>query len=305
MATGPCGINCEVCLLNRLGTCSSCGPGGRPEAERKLKAQEKMLGGFCEILKCSHDKKVGYCLSDCLDFPCGLFGEYPYSEAFLAMQRRRRCGHLFILGPNGKIIEEPHHLWDELQRLNLWEVARKCKMDLVGEGILSFQSLKEKVLVDVNKREIYLPLRQRRPSPLFKVVILSHLTYAKPAASSTKFIGLRDLSSSLFFEGTHKIPVSHIAKFFERDMIRKESLEDLLGAEAETMGDISFRFHFLPTVPIWLVYWRGDEDFPSEINFLFSSNVQNLLPPDAIWGAIHILMEAIIHSHIQNPFEIH
>jgi len=305
MPTGACGINCDLCLLNKLGNCSSCGPGGSPEAEKKLMAQEKLLGGFCQILRCAHNKKVGHCLSDCLDFPCAAFGEYPYSEAFLNMQKRRRVGHLFILGPNKEIIEEPYHLWDELQKLNLKEVARRCKMELEGSTTLSFQSLNQWVLVDVKNREIYFPSKQRRPSQLFKVVVLSHLTYTKGVLPSDKLIGLKDLSSWLFFQGSHKIETSHLVKFFDRNMIDKELLQNLLGGEPETMGDISFKFNLLPTVPLWLVYWRGDEDFPSEISFLFSSNIQSLLPPDALWGAIHIVMEAILHAHIQNTFKIH
>ena len=32
MATGACGINCDVCLLKVAGICSTCGAGGSPEA---------------------------------------------------------------------------------------------------------------------------------------------------------------------------------------------------------------------------------------------------------------------------------
>ena len=44
MPTGACGINCDVCQLNLLGTCSSCGSGLSLEAEQKLAvSQQKYL----------------------------------------------------------------------------------------------------------------------------------------------------------------------------------------------------------------------------------------------------------------------
>ena len=45
MPTGACGINCDVCQLNLLGTCSSCGSGQSLEAEKKLDAQQRLIGG--------------------------------------------------------------------------------------------------------------------------------------------------------------------------------------------------------------------------------------------------------------------
>ena len=48
MPTGACGINCDVCKLNLLGTCSSCGPGKSLQAEKKLAAYNQK---FAELEK--------------------------------------------------------------------------------------------------------------------------------------------------------------------------------------------------------------------------------------------------------------
>ena len=44
MPTAACGINCDVCKLNLLGTCSSCGPGTSLEAEKKIGRPEPVTG---------------------------------------------------------------------------------------------------------------------------------------------------------------------------------------------------------------------------------------------------------------------
>ena len=48
--TGACGLNCMVFGLFRQGKCSPCGSGLEPQAQRKLAAQLKLLGGTCAII---------------------------------------------------------------------------------------------------------------------------------------------------------------------------------------------------------------------------------------------------------------
>ena len=58
MPTGACGINCDVCKLNLLGTCSSCGSGKSLEAEQKLAAQNRLFGSTCAILSCARMNQI-------------------------------------------------------------------------------------------------------------------------------------------------------------------------------------------------------------------------------------------------------
>ena len=91
--TGACGLNCMVCGLFRQGKCSPCGSGLEPQAQRKLAAQLKLLGGTCAILQCAVERKIAYCSADCDRYPCQKFmqGPYPLSQGYLEMQLRRRA----------------------------------------------------------------------------------------------------------------------------------------------------------------------------------------------------------------------
>ncbi len=90
--TGACGVNCLVCGLFRQGKCSPCAAGVEPEAQKKLAAQLKLLGGVCPILGCAVTRRVAYCSADCDQYPCPRFlaGPYPFSQGYLDMQMRRR-----------------------------------------------------------------------------------------------------------------------------------------------------------------------------------------------------------------------
>lgn len=54
------------------------------------------------------------------------------------------------------------------------------------------------------------------------------------------------------------------------------------------IGDRAFSFQALPCVPLLVVYWQGDEDFPSTYQILFDAAVVHYLPTDvcAILGSM-------------------
>jgi hypothetical protein len=88
--TGACGLNCAACRLSVRGACSPCGAGTSDVAADKLAAQRRLLGSECPILACAAAKNVPHCPRDCDEFPCDRFQGYPFSPAFIDMQRRRR-----------------------------------------------------------------------------------------------------------------------------------------------------------------------------------------------------------------------
>lgn len=296
MPVGACGICCDVCVLNELGTCSSCGPGRSIKAGEKLAAQERLLAGRCKVLSCAHAKGVDYCMRDCPAFPCDKFRGYPFSEQFLGMQKRRRAGNLFVLGPTGSFIEVPELLWEEVCGRDMGELLKCSLFQQTGPMELSCTSLGKRVFVDLKRRRIVFEGGGRRPSPLLEVVVLSHLSMAKDLPLKQSLLGLKDLKASSFFEGSHRINTTTLKRFLDNQLVEYKVLEDRLSAQVVSMGDLGLRFQVFPRVPVWLVYWRGDEEFPSEVNFLFDGSVQEQMPTDAIWGTVHIVMEAIFHA---------
>jgi hypothetical protein len=61
-----------------------------------------------------------------------------------------------------------------------------------------------------------------------------------------------------------------------------------LHGSAMNIGDISFKFSALTRVPIAIVYWVGDDEFPHSCKILFDSSISHHLPTDtcAILGSI-------------------
>ncbi len=84
MATGACGINCDVCGLKVKGICSGCQAGTEFAAEAVAKHR-------CPVLRCAVGKGVAYCLRDCPSFPCNTMeqADCPFSAGYLGMHRYR------------------------------------------------------------------------------------------------------------------------------------------------------------------------------------------------------------------------
>jgi len=89
-----CGICCNVCGLFQKSICLPCGSGLKKDekiVKKKMEEQMKNLGHVCSRLQCVIEKKIGYCMKDCSEFPCKSYEErlFPYSEGFLKMYKGR------------------------------------------------------------------------------------------------------------------------------------------------------------------------------------------------------------------------
>ena len=99
MPIAACGVCCDVCGLYVKGLCGTCAAGTGERAQKKLDAQMQAIKMYCPILACAVERRIGYCLKDCDDFPCAKFesgfeavqgaGPFPYSSSFLNMFKKR------------------------------------------------------------------------------------------------------------------------------------------------------------------------------------------------------------------------
>jgi len=55
----------------------------------------------------------------------------------------------------------------------------------------------------------------------------------------------------------------------------------MTNGRAQPFGDAAFAFQALPRVPVAVVCWLGDEDFPTSYSILFDDSIHHHLPTDA------------------------
>ncbi len=290
MPTGACGIDCDVCKLRLLGTCSSCGSGRSPEAAKKLEAQRRIFGGTCTILECAVLNHIEYCSRDCASFPCENFaaGPYPFSSGFLNMQQRRRRELPPALDWNNRPIQVPDEYWAALAEKDPAALSHFVLAEADPEGGLVFPFLRASVRVDPKRRELQQRIEgqwRTVSDPMLTLVTLlyfNRVDHLVPLAGEPAAVD--DLACAGHFSGRHALNMGPLLERYGKDPDGfRQSAGRHLGGRPTDMADLSFRLLPFPRIPLTYLYWKADEEFGARIDVLFDRSIERLLTAAGIW----------------------
>ncbi|MGD8998133.1 MAG: DUF3786 domain-containing protein [Anaerolineae bacterium] len=129
------------------------------------------------------------------------------------------------------------------------------------------------------------------PSSFIQSLILTYLATANGTTPSGRWIGFRELPDGMFyaqaFQGYTGI---RLVRQLEGGVEAFRGAATALNGEPiEQIGDAGYAFAVLPRLQIAVVYWRGDEEFPSQARVLFEDSAANYMPTDGL---------AILGSHL-------
>jgi hypothetical protein len=302
MPTGACGIHCDVCKLNLLGTCSSCGSGKSLEAEQKLAAQHKLFGSTCAILACARMNQIEYCLRDCWQFPCDNFtqGPYPFSRGYLQMQQRRREQNPPAFAPDKSPVDVPPHFWDDLQKKDLNTLCNLTLFRRVSAHQMVFHFLNEDVLVDFDARCLKRDKGQGLKStqdPLLELVTVVYLNRVNMLHPLGKeIVGVKDLKEAHFFQGPHALLVDPLIKRYGRDLEDFKNTAEFLEGRPVDMADAAYQLLPFPRVPVYYLFWQGDDEFDPRISVLFDRSIEEVFSADVIWGLVSRVSTALLQG---------
>jgi hypothetical protein len=121
----------------------------------------------------------------------------------------------------------------------------------------------------------------------FRLAVLWYLANAKEIPPTGRLLRPTDVKGGhRFTVGTHVLPLDAIAQRFGRDREGFLRLGRAYGAE-EVPGtaDATLRFYPLPRVPVTLVLWLAEEEFPARADLFFDSTCEfQLALSDVIWA---------------------
>jgi hypothetical protein len=124
-----------------------------------------------------------------------------------------------------------------------------------------------------------------------KILILHYLVRSKGTPLSNKAITYQELSEgSAYFPSFFKRAVKPLIDHFGRSPERLIELSKALGSVQKDYGDVAVTIPAFCRVPVTLVLWKGDEEFPPNGNILFDSTILNYLSAEDI----NVLCQSII-----------
>jgi hypothetical protein len=127
-------------------------------------------------------------------------------------------------------------------------------------------------------------------SPITEALLLTYFSSADGAALAGRWIAFSDLPDGRFYNQAFQgYTGNELARHFKSDpqafLLSAPKAGGILTQEAP--GDAAFTFMALPRIPLMVVTWQGDEDFPSSFQVLFDASAPHYLPTDgyAILGS--------------------
>jgi len=150
--------------------------------------------------------------------------------------------------------------------------------------------------VNLSQREIF-SLRPPLPPAGFleQLCILTYLINARDLPLANKLVKAESLpGGQFFFQGVHCLPTLKLEESFGDC---PQSLYQLLvqfNAKRREFGDASIEVDVLPRVPLTIVIWRRDEEFPARASILFDQTAAAHLPLDALLAAVNLTVEALV-----------
>lgn len=135
--------------------------------------------------------------------------------------------------------------------------------------------------------------------PYLDLFTVHYLLKAKEIEPSNQWISEKDIpGGSTFFRGPHEIPTNLITVQFKDDIESfKNKCEELMGSPLD-LADAAFAFKITPRIPVAVLYWVGDNEFPAESKILYDKTIAEQLASDIIYALAVEICERISKSMV-------
>jgi hypothetical protein len=181
--------------------------------------------------------------------------------------------------------------WEFLADQDPDDICIKAQVNFdKASGIYTLRSYSWDISVSVKDRKIFSgdpasDLLLHKLGHFSRLSVLWYLVSAKDIPLSGNLINAFNIKGGhLFFRGTHVLPLDKLAEKHKADIkgFLARGLE--LGGERQLYGDASVRLCPLPRIPVTLILWEADDEFPPRAELLFDSTCDLQLPIDITWS---------------------
>jgi hypothetical protein len=161
------------------------------------------------------------------------------------------------------------------------EIARRSGATLHA-GKLHVTMLFQAYEIDATTYTVYKPGGDQASS-FVASLILTYLQTADGAPSADRWISFRELPNGAFYHRAFQgYAPDRLSKQWELALDGFVRACRNLGATRLDIGDAGFVLQVLPRIDIAVIYWLGDEDFPSRSSLLFDANASHYMVTDGL-----------------------
>ena len=181
--------------------------------------------------------------------------------------------------------------WQMLSQSAFIDICRDAKVDF-GEssGHYVLAMFNTKILISPESRKIWgdsraADLLLNKLPHYSRLSALRYLIEAKNIPLSGNLVNPREVNGGMIFsQGSHMLPLDKIIEKYKDNVKAFVRRGITLGGEQLGYGDASVRLFPFPRVPVVILIWKQDEEFPARADILFDSTCSQHLPTDIIWS---------------------
>ena len=122
-----------------------------------------------------------------------------------------------------------------------------------------------------------------QPSSFTQSLIFTYLSTADGTTPSSRWVGFRELPDGMFYvQAFQGYTGGRLVRQLQGGIEAFRRAAEALGGGPLAIGDAGYVFTVLPRVHLAVVYWEGDEDFPSQVRVLFEDTAAHYMPTDGL-----------------------
>lgn len=176
------------------------------------------------------------------------------------------------------------------------ELPGDSKQSTAGYWVISFMGREYKV--DPMRHTINVLDNNTTPRAadfMEQLCILAYLIKAQDMPPTNKLTGVGQLAGGeFFFRGIHEMPTDKIAEAFGKSPQQLCEAGEGLGGRRVQYGDGAIELHLLPRIPVTIIVWAADEEFPARASILFDQTAGDHIALDALQAAVNLVVKALI-----------
>lgn len=189
------------------------------------------------------------------------------------------------------IIPGEDRAWEILSGIDPDVVCKRAGVAIVENGkVYKARSFGQPFSVDIENKEI-LSLDKEgeiflgRLGYFFRLSLLWYLVKATDTEPSGKLVKPSSMTGGdIFFRGTHVLPLDAVAKKYAGDGKGFVERGILMGGNEVRYGDAAVELYPFPKIPVTLILWLEDDEWPARADILFDSTAPLQLPIDILWS---------------------
>lgn len=176
---------------------------------------------------------------------------------------------------------------EELSKKNPKRLADQAKGEFAledGNPLVTIKFLGRNLAIYWPEIEMYFLPGKEEVQLQQRVLVAHYLNGLKQIRPEGEWISFQEVPDGRFymdaFQRRAKVPL--VKAFGDRPELLLELAKNLFGAVQGDQGDVSVIVEPLPHVPVMLIIWKGDEEFPPEGSILFDRTIIDLLSAEDI-----------------------